>query len=305
MLASTDPHYPYAELAPGDGSSASAANGETADACARGGAPAAPAVQELPAGAHDNGEARGCQIVPPPRPKVQSKRPQHRPAAHANHEVALKFCKVMKQLSTEMACKSSHVYMQKVFALPRDGGRFGFFDMALLSAFFSCTFHYDKNDALTRRAREKRDGLLEAAQAFLQAHPGVEGEARAWVQSLLSELPGMESTPTGCFYRTSSTQGDWDLYTYMVYPKCFCAVRLEDAVGVVFFAAQIMHATSLCIAVHRGTGQVFVLGIGRKKRTWLPGIWAWGECESAAEKEEKAKQKARAESHARRNAAGT
>ena len=66
-----------------------------------------------------------------------------------------------------------------------------------------------------------------------------------------------------------------------------------------------MHATSLCIAVHRGTGQVFVLGIGRKKRTWLPGIWAWGECESAAEKEEKAKQKARAESHARRNAAGT
>ena len=106
---------------------------------------------------------------------------------------ALKFCRVMKRLSARMAERVRRVYMQKVFALPCDGGRFGFFDMALLSALFSCTFHYDAGDAMTQGARANRDELLAAAKAFLQAHPGVEGEARAWVESLLSELPQMES----------------------------------------------------------------------------------------------------------------
>ena len=66
-------------------------------------------------------------------------------------------------------------------------------------------------------------------------------------------------------------------------------------------AAQIMHATGLCIAVHRRTGKVHVLGVGRKISTAMPGIFAWGECESAEEKELKRKKADREESRKRRN----
>ena len=64
-----------------------------------------------------------------------------------------------------------------------------------------------------------------------------------------------------------------------------------------------MHATSVCLAVHRTKGTIRVLCAGSRKwygapDTNLPEIWAWGECESDEEKERKAKARDREERRA-------
>ena len=49
----------------------------------------------------------------------------------------------------------------------------------------------------------------------------------------------------------------------------------------VFFGGQLMHATSLCIAVNKRTGEICVMSLNGGSKLPdgdFPGIYAWGEC---------------------------
>mmetsp|Transcript_43264 Transcript_43264/g.117132 ORF Transcript_43264/g.117132 Transcript_43264/m.117132 type:complete len:334 (-) Transcript_43264:1493-2494(-) len=223
MLVSNDPHY-----------MGSTAKGETEDMGAGDGA-SENGFEECAAAMPDKEEeARSVRIEGPPTPEGggSSKQLQAYGISPTNfgnpHHRSLYHTYGFHQA---MVLKIGRMYMQRIFALRSGSGNFGgsglhegngMFDVALLSAWFSCSFNCGEGAVMSQRSRANRDELLEAARAFLQTHPGLEGFARAWVESLLSELPMLESIPTGCFYRTSNTQGEWDLYTYVVGPVLNC-----------------------------------------------------------------------------------
>ena len=83
---------------------------------------------------------------------------------------------------------------------------------------------------------------------------------------------------TACFWRRVlplNEEGDWVVYSYMIYPASRLAVYIgAGRVGKVFKAESIMHATSACIAVDRRTGRVLVLS-SRAVASDEPLLLAW------------------------------